>query len=101
MINENIVRDLYVSDGNRTIKASYFVESGIIHANVEGRVLVLPVGGDGSEEGVRRLMIGRCICGIGASVWLRSGNGIGREAELQTQGPAGAYRALYAGFMVC
>lgn len=59
MQDENIVRDLYVSDVDRTIKASYFVESGIIHAHIDGRILTLPIGTDGSEEGLRRLLIGQ------------------------------------------
>lgn len=36
MQDENIVRDLYVSDGSRAMKASYFVEGGILHASVDG-----------------------------------------------------------------
>jgi hypothetical protein len=59
MQNEKIVRDLYVSDGNRTIKASYFVVSGIVHAHIDRRILTLPVGSDGSEDGLRRLVIGQ------------------------------------------
>jgi hypothetical protein len=59
MRDENIVRDLYVSDGDRAIKATYFVEAGILHASIEGRRLVLPVCADGSEETIRRLVIGQ------------------------------------------
>ncbi len=59
MQDENIVRDLCVSDGGRTITASYFVEAGILHASVDGRNLILPVGDDGSEETVRSLIAGQ------------------------------------------
>lgn len=56
---EHIVRDLHVSDGSRTIKASYFVESGTIYADIDGRTMHLPAGAGGSEETVRRLVIGQ------------------------------------------
>lgn len=59
MQDENIARDLYFSEGGRGIKASYFAEAGIVPASAEGRNLILPVGGDGSEESVRRLIFGQ------------------------------------------
>jgi 2-polyprenyl-6-methoxyphenol hydroxylase-like FAD-dependent oxidoreductase len=59
MQDEHIVRDLQVLDGERTVKARYFVESGMIHANIDGRTMRLPVGADGSEETVRRLVLGQ------------------------------------------
>lgn len=59
MQDENIVRDLQVLHGNRTVKASYFVEAGMIHANIDGRTLRLPIAADGSEETVRRLVLGQ------------------------------------------
>jgi hypothetical protein len=59
MQDEYIVRDLSISDGSCIIKASYFVEAGILHASVDGRNLISPVGDDGSKETVRRLIAGR------------------------------------------
>jgi hypothetical protein len=59
MRDENIVRDLEVLDGERTIRATYFVEAGVIHAHIDGRTLLLPAGADGSENMVRRLLIGQ------------------------------------------
>ncbi len=59
MQDEHIVRDLQVLDRGRIIKASYFVESGMIHANIDGRIMRLPAGADGSEETVRRLVLGQ------------------------------------------
>lgn len=83
MQNEYIVRDLYVSDGNRTIKASYFVDSGSIHARVNGRNLTLPVGDDDSEEGLRTSSSGKLTCGTGAKALLLVGflGGIGRGSR--------------------
>ncbi|MHA6693001.1 hypothetical protein [Devosia sp. A449] len=59
MQDEHIVRDLQVVDGGQTIKATYFIEAGTIHARIEGRSLVLPVGADTSEDTVRRLVLGQ------------------------------------------
>jgi len=59
MQDEHIVRDLVVSDGSRTIKASYFVEDGMIHARIDGKTYRLSVGSDGSEEAVRQLVVGQ------------------------------------------
>ncbi|MDB5527417.1 MAG: hypothetical protein JWR51_520 [Devosia sp.] len=58
MDEENIVRDLEVSDSTRTLKASYFVEHGVLHASIEGRVFRLPVGDDTSADAVHRLLVG-------------------------------------------
>lgn len=58
MQHEHIVRDLHVTDGESSIKASYFVEAGVIHAHFDGRTLMLPVGDDNTEEAVQRLVLG-------------------------------------------
>ncbi len=58
MQDEHIVRDLHVTDGERSIKASYFVEAGVIHAHFDGRTLMLPVGSDNTQDAVRRLLLG-------------------------------------------
>ncbi|MHA6692729.1 hypothetical protein [Devosia sp. A449] len=59
MQEEHIVRDLEVLDGSRTIKATYFVETGTIHARIDGRTLMLSVGVDTPEDTVRRLVLGQ------------------------------------------
>ena len=59
MQNENVVRDLEVSDGDRSLKVAYFIESGMIHANIDGRTIRVRVGADGSEETVKRLVLGQ------------------------------------------
>lgn len=59
MLDENIVRDLEVFDNDRAVRATYFVEAGVIHAHVEGRTLLLPTGPDTSQEAVRRLLLGQ------------------------------------------
>ena len=58
MQNEHIVRDMEVSDGGRHYKASYFVEHGILHTNIDGRMLSMPVGSDDPEQAVKRLLLG-------------------------------------------
>ncbi|MFK4811196.1 hypothetical protein ACI3KW_13420 [Devosia sp. ZW T5_3] len=59
MRNENIVRDLEVSDGHASLRATYFVERGVLHANIGGKTILLPVGDRGHDESVRQLLIGQ------------------------------------------
>jgi hypothetical protein len=59
MQDEHIVRDLHVSDGSQTIKASYFVDGGILYVRIEGRTHILPIGQESSEDTIRRLVIGQ------------------------------------------
>lgn len=39
MQDENIARDLYVSEGRHGIKGSYFAETGIVRASVENELV--------------------------------------------------------------
>ena len=55
---ESIVRDLEISDGEQVHKASYFVELGMLHANIGGKIIRMSVGADTSDEAVRRLLLG-------------------------------------------
>ena len=55
---ESIVRDIEISVGQQVHKASYFVELGVLHANIGDKVIRLSVGTDTSDEAVRRLLIG-------------------------------------------
>lgn len=59
MRDENVVRDLIVSDGADSLKATYFIEQGIVHASIDGRTFLLPVGDAPSEESLRRLLVGQ------------------------------------------
>ena len=59
MRDENVVRDLVVSDGPDRIRATYFIEQGILHASIEGRTFLLPVGSAPSDESLRQLLIGQ------------------------------------------
>ncbi|KFC69750.1 hypothetical protein FF80_01254 [Devosia sp. LC5] len=59
MRNENVVRDLEVSDGHTNLRATYFVERGILHANIGGKTILLPVGDGAHDESVRQLLLGQ------------------------------------------
>ena len=58
MQEEGIIREIEISDGSKTHKASYFVEHGVLHASVGDKVVRLAVGAHASEEAVRRLLLG-------------------------------------------
>lgn len=58
MRQENVVQEVAIVDGGKTHKASYFVEYGILHANLGGRIVRLSIDTDQSEETVRRLLLG-------------------------------------------
>lgn len=58
MRQESVVQEVAIVDGGEIHKASYFVENGILHANVGGKIIRLHVDADQSEETVRRLLLG-------------------------------------------
>lgn len=74
---ESVVRDIEISDGDQVHKASYFVELGMLHANIGDRLIRLSVGVDTSDEAVRRLLLGH----IQTKEWRR------RMAEKWTRRP--------------
>ena len=55
---ESIVRDIDLSDGEQVYRASYFIEFGVLHANIGGKVIRISAGTDPSDEAVRRLLLG-------------------------------------------
>jgi hypothetical protein len=60
MQEESIVREIEISDGRQIHKASYFVESGVLHARIGEKTVSLAVfGGETSDEAVRRLLLGQ------------------------------------------
>ncbi|UXN74849.1 hypothetical protein N8D56_07485 [Devosia sp. A8/3-2] len=59
MRNENIVRDIEVCDGHASLKATYFVERGVLHAKIGDKTILLPVGEHAQDESVRQLLLGQ------------------------------------------
>ncbi|QDZ11590.1 hypothetical protein [Devosia ginsengisoli] len=58
MQEESIVRDIEISDGRQVHKASYYVENGMLHARIGGKMISLVTGAETSDEAVRRLLSG-------------------------------------------
>lgn len=47
--------------GGSTFEASYYIEHGIIHAHIGGRVLMSPVGTQLAEQTVQTLLTGHLL----------------------------------------
>lgn len=55
------VFDVEVEFDGQTHKAAYFVENGIIHAQVEGKLIVSPVGAVAASRTVKALIMGQLL----------------------------------------
>lgn len=58
MFTENVVLEVAVTHEGAEHKASYFIENGVIHANINGKNLRLPHGHVPVEQTVRAVLIG-------------------------------------------
>ncbi|KRA97869.1 hypothetical protein ASD83_12380 [Devosia sp. Root685] len=55
------VFDVEVEFDGQTHKAAYFVENGVIHAQVEGKLIVSPLGAVPASKTVKALVTGQLL----------------------------------------
>lgn len=55
------VFDVEVEFDGKTHQAAYFVENGIIHAQVEGKLIVSPLGNGPASKTVKALITGQLL----------------------------------------
>ena len=55
------VFDVEVEFDGQTHKAAYFVENGVIHAQVEGKLIVSPLGAVPASKTVKALITGQLL----------------------------------------
>lgn len=58
MFPENVVLELAVTHEGEEHKATYYIESGVIHAHIQGKNVRLPHGHAPAEQTVRAVLIG-------------------------------------------
>lgn len=58
MFTENVVQEVAVTYEGEEHKAAYFIENGVIHANINGKNLRLPHGRAPVEQTVKAVLIG-------------------------------------------
>jgi hypothetical protein len=73
MEQESVVGTLSADIAGESITAHYFVENGVIHANIAGRTLLSPVGNCSPRDTVRALLT--------SYVLQRSRRNEGRDAQ--------------------
>lgn len=56
MTRSQMVHKVEITDQGASAKATFYVEHGIIHANIEGKMVALPCIGDDAEGVVRALL---------------------------------------------
>jgi hypothetical protein len=61
MERQSIVQEVEVEHDGQHLKASYFVEHGIIHASIGGRSISAPIGPSGAAGTVRALLTGQIL----------------------------------------
>jgi len=58
MERNSVVQDVEVTHDGQTYRASYFVESNVIHAMIGGRTLLSPIGPVSAGDTVKALLTG-------------------------------------------
>ncbi|KKB80603.1 hypothetical protein VW29_16445 [Devosia limi DSM 17137] len=58
MYPESEVHDIRITQGGASYKATFFVEHGIINANIAGRIITAPLGDRPAEVSVSELLAG-------------------------------------------
>lgn len=61
MERQSMVHRVAVTHAGQTYKADYFVQDGVIHANLEGRVLRRPLSDAEPAETVRAMLAGHLV----------------------------------------
>ena len=61
MAREHIILETAIDDAGETFKAAYFIEGGVIHANIAGKVLRVPAGINAPERIVQTLLHGHLL----------------------------------------
>lgn len=61
MDRESVVFEAAVDYFGQIHTATYYVEHGIVHAHIAGRIIPNPVADDGAEATVKRLLVGHAI----------------------------------------
>lgn len=57
MAREGLVQDVAVQLDGQTYQASYFVENGTIHAQLQDQTYLLPLGGEAAAQMVKSLLL--------------------------------------------
>ncbi|MHA6690566.1 hypothetical protein [Devosia sp. A449] len=63
MLLEHVVQTVDVMHEGKVVSASYFVESGIIHAQIDGRTMRLPLGAKPADVTVKTVLAGALTSG--------------------------------------
>lgn len=58
MLLEHVVQTVDVTHEGRVVSALYFIESGIIHAQIDGRTMRLPLGTMSADVTVKTVLAG-------------------------------------------
>lgn len=61
MEQEGLVQNVSIDHFGETFSSSYFVENGMIHASIGGRVLISPLGNCPAADTVRALLTGHLL----------------------------------------
>lgn len=61
MQQTSMIHEVEITEAGTAHKASYFVELGVIHANIGGRILLSPLNGGDAAAMVKALLTGRAL----------------------------------------
>jgi hypothetical protein len=61
MTREHVILETAIDEAGETFRAAYFIEDGVIHANIAGKVLRIPAGINAPERTVPTPLYGHLL----------------------------------------